>query len=82
MTCTEKCRKPMNRQAHCSVCHKTFTGSTWFDLHRIGGKCREVAGLVERDGLWTTAEAHATREAWAVKLRQLRALRQEGGEVP
>ncbi len=78
MSCDENCRKPINRQAHCSVCHKTFTGATWFDMHRIGGKCVEVAGLEGRDGLWATPESHATRARWAKHLRELRAQKGTG----
>lgn len=58
MNCTDTCLKPKGRQAHCATCHVTFTGPTWFDLHRIGGKCVPITGMVERDGLTATPEAH------------------------
>lgn len=34
--------------SHCSVCHRTFSGVTYFDIHRSGDECRdpEVIGLV------------------------------------
>lgn len=63
MACTDQCLKPTGpRQAHCAVCHTTFTGPTWFDLHRIGGHCVPVKGLVTIDGLTATPAAHANRE--------------------
>jgi hypothetical protein len=31
--------------AHCSVCHRTFSGVTSFDRHRRDGRCTDPAGL-------------------------------------
>lgn len=42
-------------RAHCSGCHRTFTGVSAFDRHREDGACLDPAslGMVERDGgLW------------------------------
>jgi hypothetical protein len=55
MTCNEQCRKPTGlRQAHCGVCHRTFTGISTFDQHRRAGVCvrPEHRGMTERQGLW------------------------------
>jgi hypothetical protein len=36
-SCTAfKCPTPTGSQAHCSVCHQTFTAVGHFDAHRIG----------------------------------------------
>lgn len=54
MACNPDCRKANGRQCHCSVCHRTFTGISTFDQHRVGGTCvigpRRV--LSEKDGVW------------------------------
>lgn len=76
MSCTDECHKPSPFQAHCSVCHRSFTGVTWFDLHRVGGTCRELGDLVEVDGLWATAESHANRELLTARLAKYRSLPQ------
>lgn len=52
MTCSEICRKPRGRQAHCSVCHRTFSGPSIFDEHRVGGNCVFKDGLSSKDGVW------------------------------
>lgn len=48
--CT-KCQKRWGgmNTAHCSACHRTFTGITAFDAHRKGGTCSDptTIGLVE-----------------------------------
>lgn len=38
--------------AHCSVCHRTFSAVSGFDLHRFRGSCMEPTsrGLVWDDG--------------------------------
>ncbi len=74
MTCTAECRPPrMNtKEAHCSACHKTFSGVTWLDVHRIGGRCNDVPSLVEVDGLWATKERHEWNVIMWERLRQLR----------
>lgn len=72
MTCTDTCRRPNASQSHCSVCHKTFSAVTWFDIHRIGGKCNDIPGLVDKDGLWATPERHANNEIQAKRLAEMR----------
>lgn len=54
VTCTDSCRKPNSggRQAHCSVCHRTFSGVSGFDDHRKGGRCVLPDDVTEKDGLW------------------------------
>lgn len=75
MSCTEQCRKPVGqRECHCGACHLTFTGITWFDLHRIGGNCHPVEGLVEKNGLMATKEAHARALQSAAILARLRGI--------
>lgn len=79
MTCTDNCRRPTGGQSHCGAdgCHKTFSGVTWFDLHRIGGHCKDIEGLVEKDGMWATPERHAQYEGWGERFRQLKAAKQD-----
>lgn len=50
----EGCRLPTPSQAHCSVCHRTFSGVWGFDQHRKDGKCLDpvTVGFAERDGVW------------------------------
>ena len=72
MTCTDECHKPRPAQAHCSVCHKTFSAVTWFDIHRLGGKCNDIPGLVEFDGLWATKERHAKNQMLVERMAGLR----------
>lgn len=50
----EGCQLPTPSQAHCSVCHRTFSGMWAFDKHRRDGRCLDPAelGLVERDRIW------------------------------
>lgn len=54
MSCNADCHKPHFRQAHCTVCHLTFTGVSNFDDHRVGGECRspQSIGLTTKDGVW------------------------------
>lgn len=71
--------------AHCSVCHSTFTGVTYFDDHRVAGTCwgkpRLVSGqssvshtaLVEQDGVFSTVEGHEARLALTEKMAKARA---------
>ncbi len=74
MTCTDSCRRPVEgtKQAHCSVCHKTFSAVTWFDIHRIGGRCKDVPGLINKNGLWATKERHEQYVQMAARLAELR----------
>lgn len=58
--------------AHCSVCHATFTGVSYFDSHRVAGRCWGFpqdpqltptwSKLEEVDGVWSSPEGHANRE--------------------
>lgn len=52
MPCSPECRQPHGRQAHCSVCHRTFTTLGTFDQHRTRGNCDLGTTLSEKDGLW------------------------------
>lgn len=52
MPCNSDCRKPHGRQAHCGVCHKTFSGVYPFDAHRQQGQCVITADVTERDRVW------------------------------
>lgn len=52
MSCNPDCRKANGRQAHCASCHKTFSGITAFDDHRVAGKCEAIDGFTEVDGIW------------------------------
>lgn len=61
MGCNESCHKPNRTQAHCTVCHRTFTGTHWFDVHRRGGRCVALEGFVEIDGIWASQASHAHR---------------------
>lgn len=38
---------------HCSGagCHETFSGLTWYDAHRVNGKCKDPAKLKVRSGV-------------------------------
>ena len=37
-------------QAHCPTCHAHFGSVFGFDVHRVGGVCRDPATLVDRHG--------------------------------
>ncbi len=78
-SCKSTCRSPRinTREAHCTVCHKTFSGPTWFDVHRVRGNCEEVPGLVELDGLWATKERHRNNVKLAEGMAEIRRLREE-----
>ena len=48
-TCRCGARWSGSRTAHCGgTCHRTFTGVSTFDAHRVGGRCVEpgASGLV------------------------------------
>lgn len=72
-SCRKTCRLPRlrSRESHCTVCHKTFSGPTWFDVHRIGGKCQDIAGMVEKDGLWATKERHQHNADSSERMRKM-----------
>jgi hypothetical protein len=48
-------------RAHCSACHRTFSGLSSFDQHRHHGECRDPAGmsglLLDEAGYWRSAES-------------------------
>lgn len=57
MMCTTSCLAPTPHQAHCGVCHLTFSGVGGFDRHRKGGRCAEPSTLgMARNplGVWAT----------------------------
>jgi len=76
MTCTSTCIKPSPSQAHCPVCHVTFSGPTLFDAHRRGDVderyCLDSAAMTDRGkplhrdaaGVWRAAGIDPTRQAW------------------
>lgn len=68
MTCSPGCRNVGRTQAHCTVCHRTFSGVYYFDSHRRGGECVELEHLVEEGGVWSTSEGHAHRRTVADRL--------------
>ncbi len=61
--CREDCTIIGPVQAHCTVCHQTFTGTPTFDRHRRDGGCLNPAdlGLTKVRHLWATPEGHAKR---------------------
>jgi hypothetical protein len=67
MSCTEQCRKPNGKQAHCGVCHMTFSVVSHFDRHRRGGVCStpESLGLTSaRGGVWAMYGVNGGRNWW------------------
>lgn len=65
--------------AHCSVCHATFTGVTYFDYHRVNGKCWGASDnalrhsqLTLSDGVWSTPEGHENRRVQSDRARNAR----------
>lgn len=61
MSCNSECKSPSRAQAHCSVCHRTFSGAWAFDEHRdrrpgvpYEERCLEPGsiGLREVQGIW------------------------------
>lgn len=58
MSCTSDCLVPTQgnrRQAHCPVCHRTFSGIRNFDLHRVPrGVCRspQERNMTCKNGVW------------------------------
>jgi hypothetical protein len=60
---------------HCASCCANYSSLTLFDSHRVGGECYELEGVYERDGVYSTFEGHAARQATAERLRIARASR-------
>jgi len=54
VVCDQSCKRPTSSQAHCSMCHRTYSRASVFDLHRRNGECLDPTsiGLVERDQVW------------------------------
>lgn len=79
--CSATCRPltPGSPHAHCTVCHRTFSGVGHFDTHRVNGRCEvgKKTGLVEKDNLWSSPEGHAKRIAVASRLADGRQKRAE-----
>lgn len=75
--CQPTCHRPSATQAHCSVCHHSLSGVSYFDSHRVNGFCVAPAslGLVERDGLWSTPEGHEKRASDGARLAAARSQR-------
>lgn len=67
MTCNSDCHKPHGRQAHCSVCHKTFAGVSVFVTHRLGGKCNDIPGVTEKAGVWGNWGSSMDNQWWVKK---------------
>lgn len=72
--CGGSCRAPSPSQAHCAVCHRTFSGVSYFDDHRRDGCCIDPTGLGLTDdgGLWSTPEGHERRRTDAARLAKVR----------
>lgn len=72
MTCTPECKKPSHTQAHCALCHLTFSGVTAFDKHRKAGVCTspQAMGLTNRDGVWGGAPMNDARLQSLKNLRE------------
>lgn len=72
--CRPECRSPTNSHAHCTVCHNTFSGVTYFDDHRLNGECINPAalGLVKLDGLWASEAGHVQRQELKERLAEAR----------
>lgn len=68
MPCNERCVRPSHgtRNAHCSVCHKTFSGVRNFDRHRSRGVCITPVqlNLTERRGVWGYWDTLGERRWW------------------
>lgn len=46
-------------KAHCSGCHRTFSGISAFDAHRVRSSCADPStrDLIEVDGIWRSSES-------------------------
>ncbi|WP_425457709.1 hypothetical protein [Catellatospora sichuanensis] len=69
------CRTPRGQEAHCTVCHNSFSGVTYFDDHRQEGYCLSpvTRGLIRQDDLWASPEGHEQRRASAERMAKARA---------
>jgi hypothetical protein len=72
--CQPACHRPTGTQSHCTVCHRTLGGPSYFDDHRRDGRCLDPTqmGLAEQGGLWTTPEGHASRARATEQLAAMR----------
>ncbi len=61
------CKMPTPSQAHCSVCHRTFSGVWGFDKHRRNGVCLDPAelGMVEAGQVWRSPPRASRPEHWS-----------------
>jgi hypothetical protein len=41
---------------HCAACHRTFTGVSGFDRHRVRGVCTVARLFLDARGYWTPTE--------------------------
>jgi hypothetical protein len=78
LRCHVDCRVPTGNQAHCSVCHQSFSGVGFFDAHRRNGTCLDPRDLdlVQMDWLWSSREGHAARAASVDRMAHARATRE------
>lgn len=70
MSCTDTCPDLRERRsyAHCSVCHRTFTGVRNFDMHRRVGTCVDPASrnMTDKNGAWGFHGTFAAdRQPWS-----------------
>lgn len=52
---------PGSTYYHCRSCCSTFQYLMLFDTHRSEGKCWDLEGVYEEDGIYGTSEGHAKR---------------------
>lgn len=81
--CAVDCPAVKGLEAHCTVCHNTFSGVTYFDAHRSDGYCHNPAslGLQLQDALWATPEGHEARKAASERMATARAGRGKDKEA-
>lgn len=59
------------RTAHCGACHRTFTGITTFDKHRVRHKCIDPAtvGLVDAGRKYPCFGTEGDGDDWFATLK-------------
>lgn len=70
MGCTDECRKPNGKQAHCGACHVTFSVVSHFDRHRKGSVCATPTSIGMTKGVtgvWARYGVSGGRQWWAQK---------------
>lgn len=85
MACTLDCRAPSISQAHCSACHQTFSGVSYFDMHRTGDvdqrRCLGPQEIVIKNqdgahrlalwnGVWSTVAGHEASAAKSARFKK------------